>query len=500
MNTRDRFLRIFVFVWLGVLFAFPLRSPADSTPTVFLSGLQIPVGIAVDRDSNIFVHSDATFTTLLSKFSPNGANLGAIRLGGIAIDEFVGSRLEPDPITGNILLLTPRGLIYSVDRGTGQYNVLADLSRLAFSTWNRVYDVLRSEYRPLALGNPAYGDFAALRRSNSVMDLFISANTGASGGFPFIMRVTVDYQQSSWVADVIVTSQGTTAGNVNLPSGIAVNSAGTVLTALTFPVRIATSGFANGLVSFSAGFSNRASCPGSAVCPRFAVTSPDGQPLDFANTGMTADTAGNFYIASGIIGSTACGLGAGDALVVFPANLNPRQAKCLGIDFPIGHSSDVAVAPVSPNENRVYLTIGALQGGVLQMLVNPPASGPASSLDLAATAASPPKQKCRRSRRATRCRLSARFLVRNQGSTGTPKVAFRVVVSSDPVLSADDLVTTQLRVKKLKPGKAAKLGWRVRLPQGIDASGKYLIGVVDFTNALAENDENNNFAVLGPLP
>ncbi len=363
------------------------RSLGDSGPTVFVNGLQFPLGLATDQDGNVFVHSDATFTTLLTKYNADGMPLGQIQLGGITVDQFGGSRLVRDPITGNILLLTTHGVLYFIDRNTGQGGVLVDLSRLAFSTYDKVFDVLLRGYRPFGIGNPDYGDFTALRRSDTLMDLFIFATTGASGGFPFVMRVRVDYQQlPAYSADVILTSQGTTAGNVNQPEGIAVNAAGTVLTALPFPVRRQSppddiGGFANGLVAFGADFSNTANCPADPSCPRWIFTYPDGQPVDFDNAGMTTDAAGNFYIASGIVGSSVCGLAAGDALVVFPSNLDASQGKCLPVQFPIGHNSDVAVAPSVSSENIVYMTIHNSSGGILKFLItspSPPAPQPQS--------------------------------------------------------------------------------------------------------------------------
>ena len=342
--------------------SFSNPSFGDSRPSIFVSGLYLPLGIETDQGGNIFVHSDARYTTLLSKFAPNGSFQGKIELGGITVDEFVGSRLTRDPNTGNILLITPHGVIYSIDRNSGQKSVLVDLTSLAFSTYYRVFDVLLNDYRAMTIGNPNYGDAAAFRRSNTETDIFISATTGASGGFPFVMRVSVDYQKQIYSTDVVLTSQGTTAGNVNLPTGIAVNAAGTVLTAMPFPVKRQNppyniGGFANGLVAFSADFSNAAECPVDSGCPRWVFTYSDGQPIDFDNTGMTTDSAGNFYIASGIVGSSVCGLGAGDALVVFPADLDAKSGKCFPVSLPIGQNADIAVAPSNSNENIVYMSI-----------------------------------------------------------------------------------------------------------------------------------------------
>jgi hypothetical protein len=42
--------------------------------------------------------------------------------------------------------------------------------------------------------------------------------------------------------------------------------------------------------------------------------------------------------------------------------------------------------------------------------------------------------------------------------------------------------------------------WKARLSPGESAAGKFVIAVVDATNAVEEMNEGNNLIVFGPLP
>lgn len=151
---------------------------------------------------------------------------------------------------------------------------------------------------------------------------------------------------------VLATSTGTTAGNVNQPRGIAVNAAGWVLTG--FPFQVGSFGFADSIVAFRTSFPETRT---AAVAPRFVLrTNRTRSGLhDLASFGMATDTAGNFYVASGVVGSSLCGTGGSSALVVInrvPTRPNPR---CIVLPAILARSSDVAVSPVG---NIPYMTVG----------------------------------------------------------------------------------------------------------------------------------------------
>ena len=82
---------------------------------------------------------------------------------------------------------------------------------------------------------------------------------------------------------------------------------------------------------------------------------PADNPASLFKLGMTADAAGNFYVASGVVGSSLCGTGGSSALVLIspvPTRPNPR---CLVLPAVLAFSSDVAVSSVG---NIPYLTVG----------------------------------------------------------------------------------------------------------------------------------------------
>jgi hypothetical protein len=322
--------------------------PAWAQPVVFTQ-LSLPSGIATDADGNVFVHSDAVTTTLLTKFAPNGAALGQLPLGGIDVTEFGGSRLATDPTRNLILLLSPQGRILQIDPATLQSGDFIDLRPFANQVFSDVYDILRQEFRPLQLGFPIYGDIAVGRSNTAQMDVFVTGLTSAAGGFPFIMRLQVDFQVSQFAPRVIATSQGTTAGNVNRPPGIAVNIDDVVLTTLPFPT---DGGFVESLVGFHAYFPENPNNPGGF--PQFLLNT------DLASAGMGTDAQGNFYIATGVVGSSACGAGGSGALVYIPRALT--MFFCTTFQATLLRSEDIAI---SPTDRAVYMTV--LDGTVLRL-------------------------------------------------------------------------------------------------------------------------------------
>ncbi|XXF76950.1 hypothetical protein P2318_28430 [Myxococcaceae bacterium GXIMD 01537] len=336
-----------------------------------------PGGIAVDLQGNVFVIWDAVLTTKLTKFAPNGAPVAEINLGGITVGEFTSSHLALDPGTGNILLLTPQGVLYAIRPDTLEGTVLTDLRTLP-PVDDSVFDVLVGGSRPLVLGTPRYLDLAVRRLDNARFDVFVSASTGAAGGFPFVMRVRFNAQVPP-VADVIVTSSGTTVGDVAGRPGVAVNAQGLVITTMPFQVSV---GFVNGLVAFGADFPEN-----PASVPRFALLRPDGSPIDFTSTGMTSDPAGNFYVTTGVVGISACGVGGSGALVFLPAALN--NVLCVPSGLVLASTEDVAVSPAG---DSVYMTdFGG--NAVLRFPPAVPTPGPAALSRADVTrpgAASPP--------------------------------------------------------------------------------------------------------------
>ncbi len=317
--------------------------PAMAQPTI-CAQLSLPSGITTDADGNVFVHSDAPAATRLTKFAPNCTPLRRVPVGGFDPTEFVGSRLATNPTRNIILLLSPQGRILGIDPATLQGGDFIDLRSFANRVFPNVYDILRREFRSLPLGSPLYGDIAVGRSNTAQLDLFVTGLTGAAGGFPFIMRIQANFQTNMFALRVMVTSQGTTAGSVNRSPGLAVNVDDVVLTTLPFPTGV---GFANGLVRFQADFTENLNNP--AGFPQFIW---QNVLPDFTSVGMSTDEAGNFYIATGVVGISACGAGGSGALVFIPRTLG--SFTCIPSQAVLARSEDTAV---SPTNNVVYMTL-----------------------------------------------------------------------------------------------------------------------------------------------
>lgn len=294
----------------------------------------IPVGVATDADGSVFVTHDGT-PPVLSKFDP-GANF----LGASALGTFQG-RIAPLS-NGNMLHLDFNGTL-SVFDPAGNRQDLLNFKQANFPVdISSVYDMATGRFSnlggivlPQAPGT-VYGDIAVLETSNSI-ELYV---TGASvQTFFFVMQVTI--QGNSASGKVVVSTSATTAPENTQPRGVAVNDNGIVLTTLPVVPTGSVAGF-DVLVAFQHGF-------GSNNPPQYI------DDTDVTSLGMTTDSDGNFYIATGSVGTSLAGTLGSGAVVVVSADLR----QYLGVfpfapdTFTLMSSEDVAV---SPRGDRMYVT------------------------------------------------------------------------------------------------------------------------------------------------
>ncbi len=109
---------------------------------------------------------------------------------------------------------------------------------------------------------------------------------------------------------------------------------------------------------------------------------------------------------------------------------------------------------------------------------------------------------CKETRKGTKCKLKATYLVVNSGTADAAKFTSTAYLSRDGNLSADDLRIKDLKVKKVKAemDKTVKVKVKGTLPEGFPEAGSYLLFQVDSGAEIPETVEGNNLTVVGPLP
>jgi hypothetical protein len=202
---------------------------------------------------------------------------------------------------------------------------------------SRVVDVASGTVGPftgMLPQNSYYGDIALLRRGRR-LDVFVS---GLSVSFPFVMRIRIE--DGKFAAAVLAASRASGIPNVSSPRGVAVSPQGLVMT--TLPTLLpGEQRIMDRLFAFAADFPEGQRPPPAPVS-REQVNS----------RGMTSDTAGNFYVASGSIGAALCGVGGSGAIVKISADL--KSASCINFNTALSDSEDVAV---SPRGDFIYVTM-----------------------------------------------------------------------------------------------------------------------------------------------
>jgi len=99
-----------------------------------------------------------------------------------------------------------------------------------------------------------------------------------------------------------------------------------------------------------------------------------------------------------------------------------------------------------------------------------------------------------------RCSVNGRLNVINQGAGNAKGCVVRFYVSTDSVLSADDLLVRQVNLGALPAGQSKLTNVSFPIPRGTSASGKFVIAVLDADNAVTETNESNNNIVSARIP
>lgn len=327
---------------------------SGNAPALFAQ-LPYAQGVTTDAAGNLFVHHDTGFGFTVKKFKPDGTLVWSVPIGGFFDTGFAG-RLVTDPGTGMILDLLTTGIIIQIDPTSGQVKTLLDL-RPTPPDARRVWDVALGSYRDfsgdIVPSHLSYGDIAVLRRGGQ-LDLFI---TGVALNTAFVMRARVLADGTAVPPKALVASWATTAGTVNQPRGVAVGATGTVLTSL--PI-----GGAAGAYDVAVAFA--ADLEQASAAPRILL-----DKSDLTSFGMATDAAGNFYVATGPVGTSLCGAGGSGALVILPPTLD--SFRCGTFDRIIADSRDVAVNPAG---DRAYVAVMKFDvdevGGVFFFKLVPP--------------------------------------------------------------------------------------------------------------------------------
>ncbi len=108
--------------------------------------------------------------------------------------------------------------------------------------------------------------------------------------------------------------------------------------------------------------------------------------------------------------------------------------------------------------------------------------------------------KCSGTGTRRQCTISGKLTVTNAGTLKNKPAKLELFGSTDTTLGGDSLLKT-LTVPALKPGTSKDLQVSgAKFARGVPSTGKFLIGVIDGANQVAELDETNNTLVSTALP
>lgn len=358
-------------LFLLALFVALLQPLTSFGQEVYGDGLFGVNGIHVKEEGEVFFIFDQISNFTLVRATNEGEPLAAKPLGGINVSEYAGTRISFDPVLSRLLLLTPQGVIHLVQPDTLESLVFLDLRGLPHQ-FDAAFNIVNGQFEPFFTGiSPTYSDIAVYQRDSSNADIFVTGNTGASGGFNFVQRLRIDYRHKTLGVKLVVFSSSSSVSlGTNTIPGIAVNQFGTVLT--TLPLESKPGIGSEIAVAFSVDFPEAQTL---GTVPRLLFPTVNGFYRDLWSVGMTSDERGNFYVASGPVGSSSCGAFGSGAVVVIPKTLD--SLECYHFGAHLSRSKDVAIDPL---KNQLYVTFSSPTGTILRLpLENAPAPATISS-------------------------------------------------------------------------------------------------------------------------
>lgn len=95
--------------------------------------------------------------------------------------------------------------------------------------------------------------------------------------------------------------------------------------------------------------------------------------------------------------------------------------------------------------------------------------------------------------------ITAQFDQLNTGNADAGKTATLFFLSADTTLGPDDFPLKSKKIKTLRAGAQRTIILKKKVPASTNPAGKFLLALVDSTNALADANPGNNVVVFGPL-
>ena len=108
-------------------------------------------------------------------------------------------------------------------------------------------------------------------------------------------------------------------------------------------------------------------------------------------------------------------------------------------------------------------------------------------------------QDCKKEGAKQHCRVEGVLMAFNPGTFAAGNSLTRFFLSSDAVFDAGDELVGEEKVPSLEPDESVEVAFKLKLPKGRNATGEFLIAVMDADDQVPEVNENNNVVVSGEI-
>lgn len=108
-------------------------------------------------------------------------------------------------------------------------------------------------------------------------------------------------------------------------------------------------------------------------------------------------------------------------------------------------------------------------------------------------------QSCKGSGATQKCKLKGTVVVENRGTQKAESSTLQFYLSGNATFDTGDTLLASTTTSSIKINKTKKKKLKVTLPSGSDASGQFVIAMIDPTNSVAERNEGNNSISAGVI-
>ena len=252
-------------------------------------------------------------------------------------------------------------------------------------------------------------------------------------------------------------------------------------------------------------------------------TYSDGEQVTLTATPNSGYTFSSWSRVDSSSGTTALVTMVGNRTVTANFTQNPQNQYALTVTVNPQGSGSVSISPskvtyatgeqvtltATPYSGYTFSNWSGDAGGTTNPLtltmngnkaVTANFTGTTTGADLTGAWSILPTQTCKNTNKGQKCTIKGTLTLSNVGDRDASSFFVSFFVSDNATYEDGDAMLKWVSLGKVKARMSKVIKLNYNFPLGQNASGKYIIAVIDSFNSVSEVDETNNVIAYGPIP